>query len=100
MEPPPPSRPLVISYDVSQIAHPDETALDALVRLQLTARRMGATLQLHNACPVLVDLIDCAGLAGVLVVVPNDSGVEVDRQVEHREQVRVDEEVLRDDDAP
>jgi hypothetical protein len=103
VELPPPERLPVITCDVSQIAHPDETALDTLVRLQLAAHRAGATLRLHNACPVLVDLIDCAGLADVLVVVPSGgddgSAVAMDRQAEHREEVGVDEEVLRDDDA-
>ena len=86
--------PIVI--DVSRIAAPDAPALDTLVRLQLLALRLGATIQISNACPLLVDLIDIAGLADVLIVV---SGVEVDGQVEQREEVGVDEEVLRDDGA-
>jgi hypothetical protein len=95
--PPPPPRSIVIVCDVSQIVDPDRPALEALARLQLTARRLGVTIQLQNACPVLVDLIALAGLTDVLVVA--DSGVEVDRQVEEREQARVDEEVLRSDDS-
>jgi hypothetical protein len=95
--PPPPRRSIVIVCDVRQIVDPDGPALEALARLQLTARRLGVTIQLQNACPVLVDLIALAGLTDVLVVA--DSGVEVDRQVEEREQARVDEEVLRSDDS-
>jgi hypothetical protein len=95
--PPPPRRSIVIVCDVSQIVDPDRPALEALARLQLTALRLGVTIQLQNACPVLVDLIALAGLTDVLVVA--DSGVEVDRQVEEREQARVDEEVLRSDDS-
>ena len=95
--PPPPWRSIVIVCDVSQIVDPDGPALEALARLQLTARRLGVTIQLQNACPVLVDMIALAGLTDVLVVA--DSGVEVDRQVEEREQARVDEEVLRSDDS-
>ncbi len=95
--PPPPRRSIVIVCDVRQIVAPDASALEALARLQLTAHRLGVTIQLQNACPVLVDLIALAGLTDVLVVA--DSGVEVDRQVEEREQARIDEEVLRSDDS-
>jgi STAS domain len=80
--PPPRSRGRVIVCDVGGIAEPDAPSLDALLRLELTARRLGVTVELHNACPVLVDLIACAGLSDVLVVTqrePDDgSGVEVD----------------------
>lgn len=86
-----------IDIDVSRIAEPDEPVLDALARLQLTARRLGVAIRLHNACPLLVDLIDIAGLADVLVVTASD--VEVDRQVEEREEVGIDEVVLRGDDT-
>jgi hypothetical protein len=95
--PPPPRRSIVVVCDVSQIVDPDRPALEALARLQLTARRLGVTIQLQNACPVLVDLIALAGLTDVLVVA--DSGVEVDRQVEEREEVGIDEEVHRGDHA-
>ena len=85
--------PIVI--DVSRIAAPDAPALDTLARLQLLALRMDATIQIRNACPRLVDLIDIAGLADVLVV----TSVEVNGKVEEREEIGVDEEVLRDDGA-
>jgi hypothetical protein len=87
----------VIACDVSRIADPDGPALDALVRLQLAARRMGTTIELHNACRALVDLIAISGLADVLVIA--ESGVEMHGQVEEGEQRRVDEEVLGDDGA-
>jgi hypothetical protein len=90
-------RPEVIACDVSRIADPDGAALDALVRLQLTARRMGTTIELHNACRALVDLIAISGLGDVLVIA--ESGVEMHGQVEEGEQRRVDEEVLGDDGA-
>jgi hypothetical protein len=90
-------RPEVIACDVSRIEDPDGPALDALVRLQLTARRMGTTIELHNACRALVDLIAISGLADVLVIA--ESGVEMHGQVEEGEQRRVDEEVLGDDGA-
>jgi hypothetical protein len=77
--------------------HPDEETLDTLARLQLTARRLGTSIRLYNARPLLADLIEIAGLRDVLVVVP--SGVEMDGEIEQREQLWIDEEVLRGDCA-
>jgi anti-anti-sigma regulatory factor len=91
-----PPRPVIVDIDVSCITEPDEYTLDALARLHLTARRLGASIRLLGARPELVDLIQLAGLADVLEVVV-ESGVEVDRQVEECEEVRVDEEVERGD---
>jgi hypothetical protein len=85
--------PIVI--DVSRIAAPDEPVLDTLARLQLTAQRLGVAIRLQNACPLLVDLIDIAGLADVLKC----DSVEVDGEIEQREQIGIDEEILRDDGA-
>jgi hypothetical protein len=93
----PPRRQPVFACDVSTFARPDEETLETLTRLQLGARRLGASIELYNACPLLVDLIDIAGLADVLVVVA--SGVEMDRKVEQREQLWIDEEVLGGDRA-
>jgi anti-anti-sigma regulatory factor len=90
-----PAGPLVC--DVSQITEPDELALEALARLQLSAQRLGVSIRLHNAGAALVDLLVLAGLSDVLVVA--ESGVEPDREVEEREEVGVDEEVHRSDDA-
>jgi ABC-type transporter Mla MlaB component len=109
VEPLPPSRPILIvvrgpvassgplACDVARITEPDEVALDALARLQLAAQRLGVSIRLHNAGAALVDLLDLAGLSDVLVVA--ESGVEPDRKVEEREEVGVDEEVHRGDDA-
>jgi hypothetical protein len=88
---------IVVRCDVSGITDPDVVTLDTLARLELMARRWGARIRLVNATPALVDLIACAGLGGVLEVV--GSGVEVDGQVEEREQRRVDEEVHGGDGA-
>jgi hypothetical protein len=95
-DPPGWSAPLV-ACDVGKIVHPDEETLETLTRLQLTARRLGTSIRLYNASALLADLIEIAGLRDVLVVVP--SGVEMDGQVEQREQLWVDEEVLRGDRA-
>lgn len=86
---------MVVGCDVSKITEVDARALEALARLQLTARSLGATVRLHNASAALADLIVLAGLADVLVV---DSGVEVDGQIEQWEQITVDEEVHRGDE--
>ena len=85
MQPLPP-----IDCDVSALTDTDELALEALVRLQLTARRLGMSIRLHNARRELVDLLALLGLSEVLPVV---SGIESVGQTEQREQVRVDEEV-------
>ena len=92
---------MVIACDARAIAVPSPPELDALVRLQLTARRLGATIELHNVSPALADLIAVAGLADVLVVAEpgDDSDVEVPRQPEQGEQLGIDEEVLGGDDA-
>jgi anti-anti-sigma regulatory factor len=86
-----PSKPIVIVVDVSALADPDELALEALARLQLTARRLGASIRLHGACGELADLLDLVGLSDVLPVA--ESGIDTDRHVEEREQPLVDEEV-------
>ena len=86
-----------LACDVSQITQPDERALEALARLQLTAKRLGVSIRLDNAVSGLVDLVALVGLSDVLVCA--ESGVEVDRQVEEREEVGIDEEVHRGDHA-
>jgi hypothetical protein len=93
----PPLDPGPIACDVGSLVEPDQRALDSLARLQLTARRLGTTIQLHHASRALIDLIELAGLADVLVVVSVGPDVEVDREVEETEQLGVDEEVHRGD---
>ncbi len=80
---------------------PDEHALEVLTRLQLTARRLGTSIRLLNADARLADLIAITGLGEILTVVDSgrESGVEADRQVEEREQFRIDEVVDSGDDA-
>lgn len=86
----PPPRSIVV--DVSSLTAPDERTLEVLVRLQLTARRCGASIRLHHARAELVDLLALVGLAEVLPVIV-ESGLEPDRLVEQGEQVLVNEEV-------
>ena len=93
-----PTQRSIVVVDVGGLAEPDPAILDALVRLQLAAQRLGSSIRLENACPVLVDLLALAGLSDVLPVFCA-SAVEMDRQAKEREQVLVDEEV-EPGDAP
>jgi hypothetical protein len=69
----------------------DIRTVDALARLQLTARRLGWELRLRYPPRELVELIDLAGLTDVLRVEPV-------RKPEEREQpVDVEERVQRGD---
>ena len=54
----------------------DLRVVDALARIQLTARRQGCTVWLRHACPNLVDLLSLVGLAGVLQVGGQPEGLE------------------------
>jgi anti-anti-sigma regulatory factor len=82
-----------IVVDVSALTEPDAVILDSLVRLQLAAHRLGMSIRLQNPRAELVDLLALVGLSEVLPVTGGGSGVEMDRQVEYREEVLVDEEV-------
>ncbi len=70
----------------------DLSIVDALARLELTARRMGTSIQVDGAPSGLVRLLELAGLCDV-VRCSGESGVEVRRQVEAFEQRRVQEVV-------
>ena len=89
-----------IACDVSALAEPDAITIDALARLQLTARRVGCTVELLSACEELEDLLALTGLLEVLTggggVVA--SAVEAWGEPELREQaLRVEEEADPDD---
>ncbi len=71
----------------------DLGTIDALARTQLAAHRCGFELRLCNAPRELRELIDFAGLAGVLRVEP-------ERQAEQREQPLSREEERELDDPP
>jgi hypothetical protein len=68
-----------ITLDCGPVTAPTGATIDQLARLQLEIRRRGCNLELRNANPCLLDLIDFAGLAEVL-------RVEAGRQAEEREQ--------------
>ncbi|MEV2249677.1 STAS domain-containing protein [Streptomyces sp. NPDC050147] len=66
----------VLVCDVTDLGPPVLAAVDALARLQLTARRAGGRIRLRNPAPDLRELLHLVGL-------PME--IEVDRQAEQRE---------------
>ncbi|HEU5225025.1 MAG TPA: STAS domain-containing protein [Actinomycetota bacterium] len=78
-----------VACDVGALAEPDVVTIDALARLQLTARRLGYRVELRRACEELEGLLTLTGLLGVLT---GDgalvaSAAEAWREPEPREQV-------------
>lgn len=91
--------PDAVVCDVRDLEEPDACTVDALARLQLTARRLGHRIRLRDACGELRGLVALMGLSEVLPVV-SASGLEPGRQTEQREQVRgVEEEADPGDPA-
>ena len=92
----------VVLCDVGAIAEPDLVTVEALARLQLTARRRGHRLRLYGARRRLRELLALTGLGGVLPLHggPLPLGLEIRRQPEQREQpLGVKERVEPDDPA-
>ena len=82
-----------ITVDCGPVSHPTAGTIDQIARLQLSARRCDCELELTNANPYLLDLIEFVGLAGVL-------GVEMHGQAEQRKQPRGIEEESELGDPP
>jgi hypothetical protein len=68
-----------IKVDCGSVREPTAATIDQIARLKLTARRCDCELELRNASPYLLELIDFVGLAGVL-------RVEMQRQAEQGKQ--------------
>jgi hypothetical protein len=85
-----PERHPVLVVDVRGLV-PDLRTVETLARVQVAARRVGASICLQHACPKLRDLLTWSGLAEWLPLA--QSGVERDGLVEQREELVVDEEV-------
>ncbi|MGW7085597.1 STAS domain-containing protein [Streptomyces sp. NPDC054871] len=81
----------VLVCDVADIGPPVLAAIDALARLQLTARRAGARIRLRNPAPHLRELLHLVGL-------PIE--VEVERQAEQREPPGCVQEAVEARDPP
>ena len=78
--------------DVGAIVAPDAVTVDALARLQLTARRLGREVRIRHASRELQQLLALMGLSDV-VPLSDGSGLEAGRQAEEREvDLRVEEE--------
>ena len=73
-----------LDCDVGGLAAADAGTLDALARLQLTARRLGWHVRLRHASDELHGLLALAGLCDVVGACP-DLRVETGGQAEERE---------------
>jgi ABC-type transporter Mla MlaB component len=81
----------LVLCDVSAVRSPDAVTLDALARLQLTARRSGGRVRLLNTRVELRELVALTGLSEALPC--GGSDLEARRQAEEREPpIRVEEE--------
>lgn len=80
----------LVICDVGAIVAPDGETIDALARLQLTARRLGRRVRLLDACRELKELLVLTGLSEVVPCA--DSLLETGRQAEEREPARRVEE--------
>jgi ABC-type transporter Mla MlaB component len=80
----------LVVCDVGAIERGDVEVVDALARLQLTARRLGSAIRLRNASTQLRELLAWSGLGEVLPGVALSVGLR--GQVEEREQLGVEEE--------
>jgi ABC-type transporter Mla MlaB component len=90
----------LVVCDVRGLVDPDAVTIDALARLQLTARRLARRIRLTGACDELEELL---GMMGLSEVVPlyRELPLEPTRQAEEREQARgVEEEARTDDQTP
>lgn len=81
----------LVTLEVGALSDPDAVAVDALARLQLTARRLGGSIRLRHARAKLRDLLDLTGLSAELPCGGDLGGVG--REAEEWEQIRVDEKV-------
>jgi anti-anti-sigma regulatory factor len=77
--------------DVGAVAAPDAVTIDALARLQLTARRLGRDIVLRHASDELRDLLDFVGLGGAIPL-SERSRIDTRRQAKEREEGRGVEE--------
>jgi anti-anti-sigma regulatory factor len=87
----------VIVCDVRAITNPDAVVIEALARLQLTARRLGRQVLLHHASDHLQDLLALTGLREFLPQHP-ELGLKLRWQAEQREQPLGVEEGVEPDD--
>jgi ABC-type transporter Mla MlaB component len=108
------ARPEVVVLEVGGVVDPDLATVEAVARLQLTARRAGTSVELHHACERLRDLLRLVGLDAVVPCGDDpassprgtrpgggSSAVDRGRQPEEGEQGALEvEEVVEGDDPP
>ena len=75
----------LVVCDVGTLVDPDAVTVDALARLQLTARRLGRRVRLRDPCGELQELLALTGLGDVLPLAA-PSGLQPSGQAEQREQ--------------
>jgi len=85
--------------EVGALDDPDAVTVDALARLQLTARRLGRRVRFRGARGELLDLLAFAGLGDALPCGPA-SALEPRRKPEEREQALGVEEEADPGDLP
>lgn len=88
----------LVTCDLGAVVEPDVTVIEALARLQLTARRAGGSIKVWHASRRLRDLLALVGLCDVVAVCDDSPGRSC-RQVEEGEQAGVEEGVERGDPA-
>ena len=89
----------LVVCDVGAVVDPDAATVDALARLQLTARRLGCGVRLRDACGELKELLALVGLDDVVPCTPLRG--ELRGQAEEREQAGgVEEEADPGDPTP
>ncbi|MEU3465059.1 STAS domain-containing protein [Streptomyces sp. NPDC006733] len=79
-----------VTCDVAALTEPDAATVEALARLQLTARRLGSRIRLRAAGGPLRGLLALTGLRDVLPLEPAEplpSGLQPRGQPEQREEV-------------
>lgn len=82
----------VVICDIGGITEPSGVTVDALARLRLTARRLGADIRLRGADVRLRQLLAFTGLSEIIPI-EGGSTFEPHRQAEEREQPLDVEEV-------
>jgi ABC-type transporter Mla MlaB component len=71
----------LVLCDVAALVAPDAVTVDALARLQLTARRAGCRVRLRHPCSELQDLLGLMGLSDVLgSALPVKPGGEIEQR--------------------
>jgi STAS domain len=70
-----------LECDVASLDAPDLVAVEALARIELTARRLGSSLRLRGPSVELLELLALCGLPLAVVLEP-------EREAEHREEAR------------